>query len=210
MISIEAQRNLFIEISNRLQKEIVVYAIGGTAMMFLGLKEATKDIDLVFTDKDDRKAFKEIAKSLGYKEMDSVIVYGVRDKMPEMINLGDSRLDLFLLDEIDFTFSSSMQKRAEQIHQFGKNLIIKIADKHDIILMKCATSRTKDEDDAVNIVRNSDINWDILIEEARVQENLGKEMVFLEMGSLIEKLIHKHKLKIPKRVGDDLFRLLRK
>jgi len=79
MISTIDQKNLLIEIGNKLPRELTVYAIGGTAMIFLGFKEATKDIDLVFTKKDDRKLFKEIAKSLGYKEMNPVIVYGVKN-----------------------------------------------------------------------------------------------------------------------------------
>jgi len=166
--------------------------------------------DLVFTKKDDRKLFKEIAKSLGYKEMNPVIVYGVKNNCPEMINLGDSRLDLFLVEVIDFIFSENMQNRAEQIHQFGKNLILKIADKHDIILMKCATNRIRDEEDIVNIVKINDIDWKILIDEAKKQIELGKEGVFLEMGTLIEKLKYKYKFDIPKEIGDTFFELLKK
>ncbi len=208
MISIKDQTNLLIELGNKLPKETIVYAIGGTAMMFLGFKEATKDIDLVFTNKEDRDMFKKIAKSLGYKEMDSVIVYGVRNNKPEMINLGDSRLDLFCLEVIDYIFSESMQKRASQTHQFGKHLILKIADKHDIIVMKCATNRTKDEEDIVNIVKEKDIDWNIIIEEIKIQVNLGKERGYLEMGFLLEKLKNEHKLDIPKEAGDKLFELL--
>ena len=210
MISINNQNNLLVEIGNKLRKEITVYAIGGTAMMFLGLKEATKDIDLVFVNQEDRKLFKNIAQSLGYREMDSIIIYGVRNNRPIMISLGDSRLDLFFIDVIDFTFSENMQKRATQIHQFGKNLILKMADKHDIILMKCVTNRTRDEEDIVNIVKSSEIDWNILIEEAKVQVKLGREGAFLELGTLVEKLINKYKLKIPKEVGDTLFDLLKK
>jgi len=209
MISTNEQNNLLVEIGNKLQNETVIYAIGGTAMMFLGFKEATKDIDLVFTKDEDRKAFYNVAKSLGYKEMDPIIVYGVKDNRPIMINLGDSRLDLFLIDIIDFKFSEGMQKRAVQIHQFGKNLILKIADKHDIIVMKCATNRTRDEDDIVNIIKNSSIDWDIIIEETKTQVGLGIEIAFLKMGELIEKLIYTHKLNISKKLGDVFYDLLK-
>ncbi|MBI4919148.1 hypothetical protein HY837_04405, partial [archaeon] len=47
MISIEAQQKLLLAVSTNLKKKITVYAIGGTAMMFLGLKNSTLDIDLV-------------------------------------------------------------------------------------------------------------------------------------------------------------------
>ncbi|MCX6750836.1 MAG: hypothetical protein NTZ83_05240, partial [Candidatus Pacearchaeota archaeon] len=165
--------------------------------------------DLVFTDKKERKMFKEAAISLGYKEIDAAIVYGVQNNCPEMIALGTSHFDLFSLDVIDFTFSKSMQERAAQIHEFGENLKLKIADKHDIIIMKCATRRMKDEDDIVNIVRNnSPIDWDIIMEEIKLQVSLGKETAFMEMGNLVEKLIYTHKLDVPKSIHDKLFSLL--
>lgn len=209
MISIKEQQNLLIEIAKRLPHEITAYAIGGTAMMFLGLKEATLDIDLVFTHLDDKKSFKEAAKSLGYKELDPVKVYGVKNNCPEMIALSDSRLDLFLLDVIDFTFSDSMQQRAEQIHQFEKNLKLKIANVHDIIIMKCATRRTKDEEDIINLVKNSEIKWDILIAEAKKQLSLGRDTAILNLGTLLEKLKNKHKIEVPKKSIDELWSLLK-
>jgi len=210
MISIGDQNQLLIQIGNKLPEEITIYAIGGTAMMFLGLKDVTKDIDLVFTDKKERKMFKEAAISLGYKEMDSAIVYGVQNNRPEMITLGTSHFDLFSLEVIDFIFSKNMQERATQIHQFGKNLKLKIADKHDIIIMKCATRRMKDEDDIVNIVKNNPpINWDIIIKEIKFQVDLGKEIAFMEMGNVIEKLIYTHKLDVSKSILNTFFSLLK-
>jgi len=210
MISIKNQQNLFIEIARKLPREITAYAIGGTAMMFLGFKESTQDIDLVFTKLEDRKVFKEAAKQLGYKEMDSKIVYGVRNNCPEMITLGDARLDLFSLDVIDFNFSENMQKRAQQTHQFGDNLFLKIADVHDIIMMKSATRRIKDEDDIVRIAQGSEINWEILIEESQEQVKLGKERAVLDLISLLEKLNKTHKMKIPKKLIDRLYKLFNK
>ena len=48
MITVQEQQTLLVDIAKRLSKTIIVYAIGGTAMIFLGLKTATLDIDLVF------------------------------------------------------------------------------------------------------------------------------------------------------------------
>ncbi|HIH18229.1 MAG TPA: hypothetical protein HA282_02095 [Nanoarchaeota archaeon] len=211
MISVKDQQNLLIEIGKRIPYEITVYAIGGTAMMFLGLKEATLDVDLVFTKTEDKKAFKKAAKELGYKEMDSTIVHGVKDNSPEMISLGDARLDLFSTNVIDFIFSVSMQKRSRQDHQFGKNLLLKIADVHDIILMKCATRRVKDEDDIINLIRSIDtINWSLLVEEARNQVALGKETAIFNLGTLLETLKHKHKVKVPNAILGELWKLVKK
>jgi hypothetical protein len=46
MIDIQQQEAMLTAIGKILPKKIFVYAIGGTAMMFLGYKNTTKDIDL--------------------------------------------------------------------------------------------------------------------------------------------------------------------
>ena len=152
MISIEEQQKLLLNVSRRLKNKIAVYAVGGTAMMFSGLKESTLDIDLVFENEKDRDEFKKAAIALGYREMDAVKVYGIRNNAPEMLKLNDERFDLFVNEVIDFVFSENMKKRAVNMHQFEDKLLLKIADPHDLILMKCATDRQKDADDAVYAV----------------------------------------------------------
>jgi len=205
MITIDQQQKLLLNVARRLTKKITVYAIGGTAMMFLGFKDSTLDIDLVFENEKDRAVFKEAVKSLGYIEMDTIKVYGAKRNTPEMFKLNDERFDLFVVEVIDFIFSEEMRKRAEQIHQFEKNLILKIANPHDIILMKCATDRIKDKDDARSIVNSTKINWDILINEAKKQIELGKERSAFELGCFLEDLKNKMNLDIPQKVLDKLF-----
>jgi len=141
MISIEEQQKLLLNAARKLKKKITAYAIGGTAMMVLGFKDFTLDIDLVFKNKKDKDTFKEAIKSIGYQDINPIQVYGKKKNQPEMLTLGDERFDLFVVRVIYFIFSDSMQKRAKQIHQFDKNLILKIADPHDIILMKCAIQK---------------------------------------------------------------------
>lgn len=209
MISIEEQQKLLIALGEVLPYEITIYAIGGTAMMFYGIKKQTLDIDLVFMKEKDRKIFIESAKSLGYKEFDSSIIYGFKKNTPIMIKVGEARLDLFLENIISFIFSDDMKKRSQQIHQFGDNLIIKIADIHDLIIMKCATNRLKDEEDITSIFKNKDVDWNILIQEAQNQINLGKETAILELGNTLEKLYNKKKIIVPGWVLNKLWFLLK-
>ena len=210
MISIDQQQKLLINISRRLKKKIVAYAVGGTAMMFLGFKDATLDIDLVFATEEERELFKDAAKSLGYQEMDTIKVYGVKRNTPLMLNLNEQRFDLFVVNIIDFIFSKDMMKRANQTHQFGDNLILKIANPHDIVLMKCATDRLKDKDDARNIINSTKINWNIIITEAKNQIALGKEMAAFELGEFLEYLKTKMKVNIPQQVLDEIFGIVEK
>lgn len=210
MISIEEQQTLLLNAARKLKKKVNAYAIGGTAMMFLGFKESTLDIDLVFENEEDRETFKEAIKEIGYHQMDPVQVYGTKRNKPEMLTLGDERFDLFVKNVIDFIFSDSMQKRAEQIHQFGDKLILKVANPHDIILMKCATDRLKDMDDARNIIDNTKIDWKILVEETKKQIELGKDRAAFDLGCFLEDLKNKMKMKIPKEVLDDIFEIVKK
>ena len=210
MITIEEQQKLLLNISRRLKKPVTAYAIGGTAMMFLGFKDSTLDIDLVFENNKDREIFAQAVNEIGYREMDSVIVYGKKKNLPEMFTLGDERLDLFVIHVIDFDFSNNMMKRAEKTHQFNNNLILKIANPHDLILMKCATDRKKDIDDARNIINSVKIDWDILINEAKTQIKLGKNTTAFDLGEFLENLKYKIKVNIPKKVLDELFEIVKK
>jgi hypothetical protein len=211
MISIEEQQKLMLAIARKLGRRMNIYAIGGTAMMFLGLKDTTLDIDLVFENEKDREIFKEAIKSLGYKEIDSIIVYEAKRNRPEMLTRGDERFDLFVGDVIDFVFSENMRKRADQrVHQFGDNLLLKIADPKDIILMKCATDRVKDKDDARKIAGNTQIDWKILVEEAKNQISLGRERAAFDLGYFLENLKNEMKVNIPQEILDELFDIIKK
>ncbi len=208
MISIDQQQNLLLNLSRRLTKKLTAYAIGGTAMMFLGFKDVTLDIDLVFENEKDRDAFKEAIKSLGYQEMDAVNVYGIKRNQPQMFRLNDERFDLFVVHVIVFIFSGQMQKRAEQIHQFGDTLFLRITDPHDIILMKCATDRLKDKDDVRKIINSTKINWNIIINEAKNQIELGKERAAFDLGCFLEDLRTKMAVNIPQDIIDKLFKIV--
>ncbi len=210
MISVDRQQKLLINVSKRLKKRVTAYALGGTAMMFLGFKDSTLDIALVFDNEEGRKIFKEAVTSLGYQEMNAIKIYGVKLNQPELLTLGDERFDLFVNQVIYFIVSKTMQERAVQTHQFGDNLIIKIIDPHDIILMKCATDRLKDKDDVRRILEAIDIKWNILVEEAKEQIKLGQESAAFELGCFLEDMKNKMKVKIPQKVLDDLFEVVKK
>ena len=213
MINARAQQELLLSVSKKLKNRMVVYAVGGTAMMFNGLKDATKDIDLVFDNEKDRTEFEEAAKTIGYTNLDSVTVYGAeKENKPVMLTRqkGEKeRFDLFTNKVISFFFSENMKKRAENTYEFGNNLILKIADIHDLIIMKCATDRQRDAEDVKTIIESQKINWKIVIEEAKHQLKLGKETTLLELGHFLEKLKNELKINIPDNVLDELYELLK-
>ena|SRR3989338_3335082 len=211
MISIERQIQLLVNISTKLGKKITVYAIGGTAMMFQGFKEVTLDIDLVFDKEEDKLCFKKAAMELGYKSLDPILIYGGRKDIPEMLKLDDERFDLFVHNVIDFVFSDSMKNRAATTtHQFGDTLILKIANPHDIILMKCATDRIKDKDDARKIIESIKIDWDIIITEAKNQILLNKLTALFDLTCFLDDLKNEMHLPIPQEVLEKLYQIVEK
>ena len=179
MIDVQEQERLFIAVGDILEKKIIVYAIGGTAMMFRNIKDATLDIDLVFDRPGDREEFISALKKLGSKDSDVTLVYGLKKNTPIMRELGSARFDLFMNKIITSEFSENMKKRANQTHEFGKNLIIKVASPQDILIMKSATSRIKDLEDILSIIKKNVINWEEVIEGAQEQVNLGNELAIL-------------------------------
>ena len=212
MISIEQQQKLLLNISTLLERPVTAYAVGGTAMMFLGLKDTTLDIDLVFKTEKDRETFEKAAKKLGYRKIDATRVYSVKRNTPDMLKLNNERFDLFVNEVIDFFFSDKMCERAEQMHQFKDKLTLKIANPHDILLMKCATDRIKDIDDARTIIKFTNINWNTIIEETKNQIRLGKERAAFDLGYFLEKLMKQKQLKkkIPKYVLDKIFKIVKR
>jgi hypothetical protein len=209
MIKAQNQQELLLNIAQQLKRKITVYAIGGTAMMFRGLKLETKDIDLVFTNKEDRQEFQTAAEKLKYTRYNSRFVYGEKPDQPIMLNgLFEERIDLFTTRIINTDFSEQMMKRATQIHEFGNTLIVKIADPHDIIIMKCATDREKDKLDAKKIIDNNKIDWNIIIQEAENQVKKGNERMVFELGCFLEELKNRMRADIPSETLDRLYGLL--
>ena len=214
MINLNSQETLFNEIGRALHKKLIVYSVGGTAMMLRGLKGETLDIDLVFDKEGDRKLFIETLETMKFRKDDKIVIetYGLKKNTPTMLRLesGDFIFDIFLNKIISSVFSDGMKKRATQTHEFGGNLVIKVSDPNDILIMKSATSREKDSEDIAAIVNLSHIDWSIVVEEAKEQVRLGNETAILGLGEKLEKLAKRKLIAVPKDILDKLWKLLDK
>lgn len=172
MINIEDQKSLFELIANYIKKEISCYAIGGTAMMLLGYKNATKDIDLVFHSEEDMDIFIGAIKELGYKERALFGIYSderSQDKnKPRMFTRGDERFDLFLKNVFSLELPKEYAGRFDFIGK--KNLILFTPDPEWIITLKIITNRDRDIDDILSIAKiEKNIDW------KRISENIIKQ-----------------------------------
>ena len=210
MIDITQQEKMLISIGNAIKKKIEIYAIGGTAMMLRNIKDATLDVDLVFDKKEDREEFVVVLKKLGAKPSNVTLIYGLKENTPLTYTLNNARFDLFMNKIITSTFSNNMKERAKQIHEFGNNLIVKPAFPEDVIIMKSATARNKDDDDIVKIIQKNKIDWKIIVGEAKEQVKLGNETAVLALGEKLERLNNLKLIETPKETLDSLWNLLKK
>ena len=196
MIQQEDQENLFRLISSYIKKDVVCYAFGGTAMMYYGYKTTTKDIDLLFDTEGTRDTFIDAILVLGYKRMSMVSVYPANlineKKKPEMFTRGDERFDIFLKNVFQTTFREEMKKRFFARHDYtmGKNtLTVFVLSKEDLIFLKSITRREKDFDDIITIVqRESNVNWNLIIEEALWQSKHGDGWAILDLEETMQRL----------------------
>ena len=214
MINLNQQLELFKFIGSNIDSQVECLVIGGSAMMFYGAKELTKDIDLVFMEKLNLEKVKTILEKSGYEEKTSNIFkrYIVIKKdpyKPIWIQKDDSRIDLFFKKVICFWITDNILNRIKEAHEF-KNLIIKVISPEDIILLKCATEREKDRYDALELIKKFNINWDIIIKESIEQTKLGESIFPLFLHDFLLELKEDLKADIPTNVLKELVKISQK
>ena len=212
MISFKEQIELFEIIGKELNEETECFAVGGTAMMFYDLKDSTKDVDLVFTDRKSLNEVKFALDKSGFKEKTNVKIfrnYEVAETMPIMMEGKKTRFDLFYREIICFKLSETIIYRVKEVHEFG-NLIVKIVSLEDIVLLKSATERKKDRDDASEIIRKANIKWDIIIKEAFHQTELNKPLFVVFLYDFLLELKEDFKAEIPDNILKELLKMSEK
>lgn len=195
MITQEDQINLFTIISKNLEKDITCYAFGGTAMMFYGYKEETKDIDLLFESDEDRKEFITVIKQSGFEESSPVKIYTeikLKDKnKPLMFKRQDYRFDLFSKTIFKTKLSPLMQEDKYAVHEFkGKHTLkIVVLRKEHIVFLKSITERQNDFDDILNILeKEKRFDWQYLIDETLWQDKNGNSWAILDIEKVLQDL----------------------
>ena len=153
-----------------LAKPLTVYLLGGGAMCFRSQKAGTKDLDLVFTSREDFRDFASAIEKIGFTEAKQVETE-YADMMAAGIwrNKDDFRMDLFVNTVCRaLSLSEKMVKRSELLNEYGK-LVVKLVSNEDVILFKGITERPDDTNDIAAIIRRSDINWNAVFEECVAQ-----------------------------------------
>ena len=108
----------------------------------------------------------------------------------EIFSRGEERFDLFVKNIFQTELGKDMIDRFYARHDFimkDKTLTIKVLNKEDIILLKSVTDREKDFEDILTIVeRESEIDWDLIIDEAVKQHRKGNNTILLDLEETLQ------------------------
>lgn len=210
MISKEDQENLFLIISKELTRDVQCYAFGGNAMMYYGYKDETKDVDILFETEEEREEFLRVLKSMGYEDTSLLRIY-IPEKLkdqykPIVVKKEDGRFDLFVKKIFQTLLSPKMKEDVFAVHEFNgaHTLTVKVLRKEILVLLKSVTSRDRDFDDIVTIVRNEkSFDWSYFIEEVRWQVEHGDGWILLDVEKMMQEL--KEYVFIPERYFKELY-----
>jgi hypothetical protein len=152
-------------------KPITLYLIGGGAMAFYGLKDATKDIDIILTNLDQLNSLQNALGTLGYKKPTQNFITKTYCKMQTnaiMENTDGFRWDLFINKVCNaLMLSEGIKQRAKPLYK-GSNLTVLITSKEDIFLFKGITEREADLDD-MRILAETGLDWKLINKECQTQ-----------------------------------------
>lgn len=152
-----------------LPRRVDLYLIGGGALAFHRLKEATKDLDLIATSLQDVESLVETLEGLGYQT-----VIGLPKEYKKMSasavlrNTDGFQLDIFHQRVCNaLVLSQGMIDRSNTILEHEK-LNIHIIAKEDILLFKGMTERAFDLED-MRTIAESGVDWDTVSQECLAQ-----------------------------------------
>lgn len=143
----------FLQLIADLDREIELFAIGGTAMVIKNIKESTKDIDFLTTL--DYNTLKELFTLAGLEEIDD-------SKLCNKWYLDKRRIDVFFDEFImGIALPNDWKKISEHIKDIGK-LKLYILNWYDVIITKIARSEPRDIEDVLEIIKTQKIDFNKL------------------------------------------------
>ena len=166
----------FDRLDAKTKQRLSLFLIGGGAMAFYDLKDATKDIDVILANEDSFDDLKTNLEITGYKEPKSILITRPHNDIQTsaiLENRDGFRWDLFIRKVCNtLTLSTEMQQRASQLYT-DKHLTILVASREDIFLFKGITTRDADLSD-MRILAESGLDWNIINRECRKQSESSK------------------------------------
>lgn len=195
---------IFEHIGSRLKHEVECLLIGGNAMIYYGLRESTKDVDLVFYDKKDVAGVSQIILSHPLYRNAKILRELPYKINPELLELGKPivigskdlpRFDLFYkrVFRVDTT---EMVKNSIRSVRFDL-LKLKLVSLENLLFLKAVSGRPVDFEDIANVLKSLPVDWKRFLDLAKKYYKTDSRPVWFALGSFHdlnkkEKLIPRH------------------
>ena len=189
----------FDKLNAKTKKPLTLFLIGGGAMSFYGLKDGTKDIDIILTNTDDLGNLTATLEAIGYNEPKPALItraYNNIQTSTMLENQDGFRWDLFVNKVCNaLTLSAAMKQRANHLYT-GNRLTVYTASKEDIFLFKGITEREADLDD-MRILAESGLDWNIIHQECQNQSTSSGRLWDDALYQKLLDLREKHHIESP-------------
>ncbi len=162
-------------IGAQLAIHVTAYLIGGCAMSMRGLKDATKDADIIVRTAQERAAIRAVMQNLNFNLLPGGPFQRTLPKEYEGFHgdlwrlPGQVGLDVFerTIMEDRFILTDTMAARATEVRTYGR-LTVHLCSNEDIFLFKSLTGRPDDVSDIMRLVQTG-LNVADMTRELRVQ-----------------------------------------
>jgi uncharacterized protein (DUF2164 family) len=172
-------RSALERIGQQLDNPLTVFLIGGGSMAFRGLKETTKDIDLIVSSGDDLSQLQAVLLELGYEIVqDPDEEYEELGAQRILENEDGCRIDVFNQQVIGkLILSPGIRERSEE-HLTPGNLVVELVSPEDIFLFKAVAGRVDDIEDMFSLMQTG-LTFDIVEGELETQVELLDQELFV-------------------------------
>lgn len=187
------------KLSLKITIPVKLLMIGGMGLIHFGLKDATKDIDVVVQSPRELHALSAALESLGYRSPNSVRIsrpYREMEAFRILENRDGFRWDIFHQRVCAaLTFTREMTSRATDFYNKGR-LKVLLASREDIFLFKGITEREADLDD-MRLLAESGLDWKVIEQECRNQSVLSGRLWENALYENLVELREKHEIRSP-------------
>jgi hypothetical protein len=166
--AIEAE---FEGLDDGLDSDMTVYLMGGGAMTFRELKNATRDIDLLVPNRRDFEVLRDLLRAQGYETVENPVAEYESLGAALMLDKDDEcRFDLFDREVIrKLRLTEGMKERAAPVFT-GTHLCVHTLSNEDIFLFKGVAGRPRDTDDMAQLVQvDRGLDFEVIVDEFRTQ-----------------------------------------
>ncbi|MFB6283596.1 MAG: helix-turn-helix domain-containing protein [Halobacteria archaeon] len=188
------------EVGEIVTERVDCYLLGGANLILRGLKDSTKDIDVVLWNNVEFRRLVAALRELGYEERkDLENTYSEMNPSDVLEKEGFPRWDIFVEVVADaLTLTDLMKNRSDMEQEFG-NLHVHLLSMTDMFLFKSVTSREGDLEDAALIARQGNIDWKRVLREVEKQEEISNTYFSFSVLDTLDLLVERHGIEVPIR-----------